>query len=92
MLVYHEETHQICFCTLASFQALKHMENNLTFFIEQISEDILNSLIKEKKIDENTASDLFYSSKTLCTITDSTIGSYKQRWQDIYEMLRDEIG
>jgi len=91
-LVYHEETHQICFCTLSSFQALKHIENDLTFFIEQISEDILNSLIKEKEIDANTASDLFYSSKTFCNIADSTTGSYKREWQNIYKMLRDEIG
>jgi len=91
-LEYHEETHQICFCTFASFQTLKYIEKDLIIFIEQTSEHILNSLIKEKGIDVNTASDLFYSSKTFYNIVDSETGSCKQNWQDIYKMLRDELG
>jgi hypothetical protein len=85
-LVYHEETHQICFCTLASFQALKYIENDLTVFIEQAGEKILNSLVNERRIDANTASNLFYSSNAFQNITD------KQNWQDIYKMLQDELG
>ncbi|MCL1969724.1 MAG: DUF3990 domain-containing protein [Bacteroidetes bacterium] len=91
-LEYHEEMHQICFCTLASFQTLRYIENNLTIFIEQISEHILNSLIKEKGITVDAASDLFYSSKTFKNIADSTNGSYEQNWQDIYRMLQYELG
>jgi hypothetical protein len=90
-LTYHEDTHQICFCTLASFQALKRIENELTVFIEKISEDILNNLVNEKGIDANTASDLFFSSKTFNNIADTKTGSFKKDWQDIYKMLRDEI-
>jgi len=91
-LEYHEETHQICFCTLASFQALKRIENDLTVFVEKISEDILNNLVNEKGIDANTASDLFYSSKIFLAIADSSGNSYKQNWQDVYKILRDELG
>jgi hypothetical protein len=91
-LVYHEETHQVCFCTLASFQALKYIENDLTFFVEQISEQILNSIVSERKIDVNAASDLFYSSEIFRNITDTTKNLYKQNWQDIYKMLQDELG
>jgi len=90
-LEYHEDTHQICFCTLASFQALKRIENDLTVFIEKISENILNNLVNEKEIDADTASDLFFSSKTFIIIADSTTGIYKKDWKDIYKMLRDEI-
>ena len=90
-LTYYEETHQICFCTLASLQALKRIDNDLTVFIERISEDILNNLVNEKKIDANAASDLFYSSKTFHAIADGTADTYKQNWQDVYKMLRDEI-
>jgi len=67
-LEYHEETHQICFCTLASFQALKRIENDLIIFIEKISEEIMNNLVNEKGVDANTASDLFFSSKTFYNI------------------------
>ncbi len=91
-LKYHEDTHQICFCTLASFQALKRIENELTVFIEKISEDILNNLVNEKGIDANTASDLFFSSKTFINIADTKTGSFKKDWHEIYKMLRDEIG
>ena len=91
-LEYHEETHQICFCTLASFQTLKYIENDLTIFIEQISEHILNSLINEKGIDTNTASDLFYSSKTFYNISNTPNGCYKRNWQDICKMLWEELG
>ena len=90
-LEYHEETHQICFCTLASFQTLKRIDNDLTIFIEKTSEDILNNLVKEKRIDANTASDLFFSSKTFYNITNSTTGSYKQNWKDIYKLLQEEL-
>jgi len=89
---YHEDTHQICFCTLASFQTLKRIENELTVFIEKISEDILNNLVNEKGIDANTASDLLFSSKTFYNIADDTTDSCKRDWKDIYKMLRDEIG
>jgi hypothetical protein len=85
-LAYHEETHQICFCTIASFQSLKYIENDLTIFIEQAGEKILNSLVNERKIDVNTASNLFYSSNAFQNITD------KQNWQDIYKTLQDELG
>ena len=91
-LEYHEETHQVCFCTLASFQALKRIENDLTVFIEKISEDILNNLVNEKGIDANTATDLFYSSKTFYTIVDNAASFYKQNWRDVYKLLRDELG
>jgi hypothetical protein len=91
-LKYHEETHQICFCTLASFQTLKRIDIELTIFIEKITENILNNLVKEKEIDANTASDLFYSSKTFFNIANSTASSNKQNWQEVYKILRDEIG
>jgi len=90
-LKYHEETHQICFCTLASFQTLKRIDNDLTVFIEKTTEEILNNLVKEKGIDVNTASDLFYSSRTFNNIADSKTGYYKKEWHDIYKILRDEI-
>jgi len=91
-LEYHEDTHQICFCTFASLQALKRIENDLTVFIEKAGEEILNNLVNEKKIDVNTASDLFYSSKTFFNITASTFDPKRQNWQDIYKLLLNELG
>jgi len=90
-LTYHEETHQICFCTLASLQTLKYVDRDLTKYIELISENVLNALVKDKKMDVNLASDLFYSSKIFRDIADKGTGIYKQDWKEIYKMLDSSL-
>jgi hypothetical protein len=90
-LTYHEETHQICFCTIASLQALKCIDKELTIYIEQISENILAKIIKDKNIDVDSASDLFFSSKTFIDVTNKKSDCYKRNWQDIYKFLQDEL-
>jgi len=90
-LTYHEETHQICFCTIASLQALKFVDRDLTFFIEQISENILSKIIQDKNIDPDLASDIYFSSKTFADITDKRHDHYKKDWQEIYKILQSEL-
>jgi len=87
-LKHHEETHQICFCTLASLQTLKYVDRDLTIHIEQISVSILNALVKDKKTDVNSASELFYSSNIFRDIADKNTGLYKRDWKDIYKMFQ----
>jgi len=53
----------------------------------QVSENILNALVKDKKIDVNSASELFYSSKTFRDIANKDTELYKQGWETIYKML-----
>ncbi|MDR2940970.1 MAG: DUF3990 domain-containing protein [Treponema sp.] len=91
-LTYHEETHQICFCTIASLQTLKFIDRDLTVYIEQISENILSNIVKDKNIDVYSASDIFYSSKTFADIADKKLEYYKQDWQIIYRKLQNELG
>ena len=90
-LTYHEETHQVCFCTLASLQTLKYVDRDLTKYIELISENVLNSLVKDKKIDVNRASELFYSSKMFRDIADKETGLYKRDWEEIYKIFSNEL-
>ncbi|MCL1957708.1 MAG: DUF3990 domain-containing protein [Fibromonadales bacterium] len=90
-LTYHEETHQICFCTLASLQTLKYIDRDLTKYIELISENVLNALVREKKIDVNLASELFYSSKIFRDIANKDTGLYKQDWKEIYKICLSEL-
>jgi AraC-like DNA-binding protein len=90
-LTYHEETHQICFCTIASLQALKFIDRELIICIEQISENILCNIVKDKNIDIDLASDLFFSSKTFADITERRNDHYKNEWQEIYKMLQKEL-
>jgi hypothetical protein len=91
-LTYHEETHQICFCTIASLQTLKYIDRELTIYIEQISENILTKIAQDKNIDADSASDFFYSSKTFADVTDKKREHYKQDWKEIYKMLQKELG
>jgi hypothetical protein len=90
-LTYHEETHQICFCTIASLQTLKFIDRDLTICIEQISENILTNIVKDKNIDADSASDLFFSSKTFSDITDKKCDHYKKDWREIYKILQKEL-
>jgi len=90
-LTYHEETHQICFCTVASLQALKYIDNELTVCIEQISENIINKIVQEKNIDVDSASDLFFSSKTFEDYIYKRLEHSIMDWQDIYKILQNEL-
>jgi AraC-like DNA-binding protein len=90
-LTYYEETHQICFCTIASLQALKYVDRDSTIYIEQISENILSRIVQDKKIAVDLASDVFYSSKTFAYITNKKLEHNKYDWQEIYKMLQEEL-
>jgi hypothetical protein len=90
-LTYHEETHQICFCTIASFQTLKFIDRDSTICIEQISENILTKIVQDKNIDVDLASDIFFSSKTFADITDIKHDHYKKDWREVYKILQKEL-
>jgi len=70
---------------------LKNADRDLTKYIELISENVLNALVKDKKIDVNRASELFYSSKMFKDIADKDTGLYKRGWEEIYKMFLSEI-
>jgi hypothetical protein len=91
MLTYHEETHQICFCTLNSLQAIERIEDTPNMEIIAISEPLLKALMLKKNIDEKTASGIFYTSNTFVRLSDKTTELYKKPWQEIYEMLKKEL-
>jgi hypothetical protein len=91
MLAMHEETHQICFCTLNSLQCIERIDDTPTFDIIMISEPVIGQLMFDHGIDEETASDKFFSSDTFVRLSDESTGLYQKPWQEIYEMLKKEI-
>jgi hypothetical protein len=91
MLTYHEETHQICFCTLNSLQAIERIDDTPNMDVISISEPLLEALMLEKNIDERAASGIFYTSSTFARLSDKTTELYKKPWQEIYEMLKSEL-
>ena len=91
MLKMHDETHQICFCTLNSLQCIERIDDTPTFNIVLISEPILEKLMLEKNIDDETAADIFYTSETFINLSDETTEFHKKTWQEIYELLNQEL-
>jgi len=91
-LKYHETTHQICFCTLNSLQTL-----NCGFgvgdnrYMVDISEPIIENLMLDFNVNEEKATDMFYTSNTFSQFADETSELHKKTWQEIYKLLKDEL-
>jgi hypothetical protein len=91
MLACHEETHQICFCTARSLQLLDYEPPiDINFFIEDISEPLVEQLMLDLQIDETKAADMFYSSATFTQLANPATKLYEKEWQEIYRMLLSE--
>lgn len=90
-LTFHEATHQICFCTMRSLLCLDHKNKIFTLKVADVSETILPMLMIDNESDEETVSDLFYNSDTFTQLSDETTGFYKKNWQEIYELLKQEL-
>ncbi|MDR0874243.1 MAG: DUF3990 domain-containing protein [Prevotellaceae bacterium] len=89
---YPEPTHQICFCTQRSLLVLKKTGSRKDIFnIEDIGEKILEQLILDFDIDEDKATDMFFSSATFEQLSDKKTDFYQKSWQEIYDTLKDEL-
>ncbi|MDR1342659.1 MAG: DUF3990 domain-containing protein [Prevotellaceae bacterium] len=93
MLKYHQETHQICFCTRKSLQMIEPMQKTPTVKCVMISESVIEASIVDSQLDEDTdaAADKLYTSKTFATLSDKSTGLYLKPWQEVYEMLKKEL-
>ena len=91
-LKWHEETHQICFCTVASLQFLKLVDSGrLVSKFSHIGEPVVEKLILSFDFDEKTATDLFFSSNTFAKLADSSTQLFNKDWQEIYKLLLNEL-
>jgi len=85
-------THQICFCTADSLLMLKLKDKNFVKYeVSEIGEPLLEQFVTDFNIDEETAADKFFSSKTFAKLADETTELYKKTWQEIYELLKQEL-
>lgn len=92
-LTYHEKTHQICFCTQTSLQLLENIEHisNINYSIIKTGERIVERLMIDLQIDETKAADLFYSSAIFGELANEETELYKETWQTIYQILKEEL-
>jgi len=87
----HNPSHQICFCTVQSLQALSLSKDNIDRAKYRIDKDILQSLMTDYRIDEIEATDHYYTSNTYSQLADETTEFYKKDWTEIYELLKQEL-
>jgi len=90
-LKWHEETHQICFCTVKSLLTLRHADRRQVSLLSDIGEPIVERLVLDSGVDEETATDKFFSSATFAKLADASTRLYEKPWQEIYEMLKTEL-
>ena len=90
-LKWHEETHQICFCTVASLQFLKQDNGKIVSKFLHIGEPVVEKLVMNFDFDEQTATDKFFSSDTFAKLADTSNKLYEKDWIEIYELLLNEL-
>jgi hypothetical protein len=91
-LTYHKKTHQICFCTLKSLQAIKRIKkNDIAYSLKEITRPIIMNLVSEKGLDKADAADKFYNSTTFAQLADKTTKFYEKDWSKVYELLLEEL-
>jgi hypothetical protein len=90
-LRFKKPMHQICFCTTASLQMLSSGEDKNDSKILQMKNLIVEQLMLDNQIDETQATNMFYNSKTFAKLTDSGAELYLRPWQEIYDMLKEEL-
>jgi hypothetical protein len=90
-LKFRKPTHQICFSTTASLQALEYTDSRPEWNIERMGNEIIRQIMRDKNRDEIEAIDIFFTSKTFTALADKFTGLYLKSWQDIYEMLKREL-
>jgi hypothetical protein len=91
-LKFKSPTHQICFCTLQSLQAIKKTEKtDFTYKFKNITRQIIEKLVVEKGLDKMIATDKFYDSNAFSRLADKTTGFYERDWNEIYKLLLNEF-
>ena len=92
-LKWHEDTHQICFCTLKSLLTLQRIDRKQVSLLSCIGEPIVEKLVTDFNFDELTATDKFFSSNIFTKLTDPKNKLYEKDldWTEIYKLLLNEL-
>jgi len=90
-LKWHESTHQICFCTLKSLLTLQQADRKQISLLSHIGEPIVEKLVTAFNLDEQTATDKFFSSSTFSKLSDRETKLFEKDWNEIYKMLLSEL-
>ena len=87
----HNPSHQICFCTMQSLQALSQSKGKIDIAIYDIGDNVVQSLMTDYNLNELEAADRYYTSNTYSQLADESTEFYRKSWQEIYELLKQEL-
>lgn len=90
-LVWHEKTHQICFCTLNSLQMIEKTDRKFPLLMSRISEKIIEKLTIDRQLQEEQAANFLYNSNVFTKLSDKTTKLYLKDWTEIYDLLLAEL-
>ena len=90
-LKWHEDTHQICFCTLKSLLTLQRTDRKQVSLISRIGEPIIEKLITDFGFDDQAAADNFFTSDTFAKLDNTKSKIYEKDWTEIYKLLLSEL-
>jgi hypothetical protein len=91
-LTHKVPSHQICFCTLKSLQAITKVEKtDFAYNFKNISLDIIKTLVSERGLDKVDATDKFYNSDLFTKLANIDTKLYEKNWAEIYKMLEQEL-
>ena len=90
-LKWHENTHQICFCTLKSLLTLQRTDRKQVSLFSRIGEPIVERLVIDFSFDEQTAIDKFFTSNVFASLEDKKISLNDKDWKEVYKILLEEL-
>jgi hypothetical protein len=90
-LKWHEDTHQICFCTLKSLLTLQRTDRKKVSLLSRIGEPIVEKLISDFNFNEQTATDKFFASNVFANLNNKNSDLFKKDWSEIYKLLLNEL-
>ena len=88
-LTFFKHTHQICFCTQRSLQALEKIQKKPCS--GSIDNQIIQMLANDYGMSDEKSIDTYFESETYKQLIDPNSNLYEQPWQKIYEMLKKEL-
>jgi len=90
-LKWHEDTHQICFCTLKSLLTLQRTDRKQVSLLSRIGEPVVEKLVTDFGLDEQTATDKFFTSRIFTNLADKKNKLDEKDWTEIYRLLLNEL-
>ena len=90
-LTLRTPSHQLCFCTVQSLQALNLSKHKFDGKVMNIDNEIVKALMTDYGKTETEAIDMHYTSATCTQLADETTGFYLKPWSEIYDMLKKEL-